>query len=59
MTSFSPFPPGDYRLVNAHVPVCLLDPGLDKPVDLERCADREAATGVLPGGRLIAVEPLV
>ena len=39
--------------------VGVLDPRLDQGVDLERGADRESAAGVLPGRRLILVEPLV
>src|SRR5580692_403546 len=37
----------------------LLDPRFQQGIDLERGADREAPAGVLPGCRLVSVEPLM
>src|SRR5947199_3280086 len=39
--------------------VGVLDPGLQQRVDLERRPDGETPARVLPGGRLVLVEPLV
>jgi len=53
MTTFSPFPPGDYRLINAHVPICLIDRKHGGDPDSDALA---GAVIAVSGGRIRKLE---